>query len=45
MAQNPDMVIGPWELLINEVLKHGGNKKDLEVKLFGGGKVLEQLNG
>ena len=36
---------GNWamEVLINEVLKYGGNKKDLEVKLFGGGKVLDNL--
>jgi chemotaxis protein CheD len=36
---------GNWamELLINEILKYGGNKTDLEVKLFGGGKVLDNL--
>ena len=28
------------EYLINEILKNGGKKKNLEVKLFGGGKVL-----
>lgn len=28
------------EHLINEVLKHGGVRKNLELKLFGGGKVL-----
>jgi chemotaxis protein CheD len=36
---------GNWamEMLINEILKHGGNKRDLEVKLFGGGKVLDNM--
>ncbi|MCP4880436.1 MAG: chemoreceptor glutamine deamidase CheD [Gammaproteobacteria bacterium] len=36
---------GNWamEVLINEVLKFGGCKDDLEVKLFGGGKVLDSM--
>ena len=36
---------GNWamEVLINEILKYGGNKRDLEVKLFGGGKVLDRM--
>jgi chemotaxis protein CheD len=36
---------GNWamEVLINEILKCGGNKRDLEVKLFGGGKVLDNM--
>ena len=29
------------EFLINEILKHGGEKGEFQVKLFGGGKVLE----
>lgn len=29
------------EFLINELLKHGGDKTEFQVKLFGGGKVLE----
>ena len=29
------------ELLINEILKRGGNKSRLEVKIFGGGKLFE----
>ncbi|MGH1486675.1 MAG: chemoreceptor glutamine deamidase CheD [Cellvibrionaceae bacterium] len=29
------------EYLINEILKHGGEKSKFQVKLFGGGKVLE----
>ncbi len=37
---------GNWamEFLINEVLKNGGVRKNLEVKLFGGGKVLAGMN-
>ncbi len=30
------------ELLINEILKHGGSRKNLEVKIFGGGQVLSK---
>lgn len=37
---------GNWamEYLINEIYKMGGSKQNLEVKLFGGGKVLKGLN-
>lgn len=37
---------GNWamEYLINEILKNGGDKRNLEVKVFGGGKVLESMN-
>lgn len=31
------------EHLINEVLKAGGQRKHLEVKIFGGGKILAQM--
>ncbi|MGH1438795.1 MAG: chemoreceptor glutamine deamidase CheD [Cellvibrionaceae bacterium] len=31
------------EYLINELLKHGGEKEAFQVKLFGGGKVLEGI--
>ena len=31
------------EKLINDILKHGGTRKNLEVKLFGGGKILAQM--
>jgi chemotaxis protein CheD len=31
------------ERLINEILKRGGRREDLEVKLVGGGKVLDAL--
>jgi len=36
---------GNWamEYLINEILKLGGVKRDLEVKLFGGGQILENM--
>lgn len=36
---------GNWamEYLINEVLKNGGDKRNLEVKIFGGGRVLEGM--
>ncbi len=32
------------EHLINTILSHGGNRKNLEVKLTGGGKILENLS-
>lgn len=32
------------ELLINEILKRGGNKRRLEVKIFGGAKIYEGTN-
>ena len=37
---------GLWamEYLINEVLKHGGSRHNLKVKLFGGGKVLASMS-
>lgn len=31
------------EHLINEIIKYGGAKKNLEVKIFGGGKILAQM--
>lgn len=31
------------EHMINEILKHGGSKRNLEVKIFGGGKILAQM--
>ncbi|MFQ5470044.1 MAG: chemoreceptor glutamine deamidase CheD [Gammaproteobacteria bacterium] len=31
------------ELLINEILKHGGKKENLEVKIFGGGKIIRNM--
>ncbi len=36
---------GNWamEYLINEILKNGGDKRNLEVKIFGGGRVLESM--
>lgn len=37
---------GNWamEYLINEILKNGGLRKNLEIKLFGGGKVLANMS-
>lgn len=37
---------GNWamEYLINEILKNGGERRNLEVKIFGGGKVLSHMN-
>ena len=32
------------EHMINDILKHGGSKKNLEVKLFGGGRIIENLS-
>lgn len=32
------------EMLINGILKQGGSKKNMEVKLFGGGKVLSSMS-
>lgn len=31
------------ELLINNILKHGGERGNLEVKVFGGGRILAQM--
>lgn len=31
------------ENLINEILKNGGKRENLEVKLFGGGKILQNM--
>jgi len=37
---------GLWamEYLINEILKYGGNRQNLQVKLFGGGNVLRNMS-
>ena len=42
---NASLRYGNWamEYLINEVLKQGGKKNNLEVKIFGGGKILSNL--
>jgi len=50
MSVNPELTdaarYGNWamEYLINEVLKNGGVRKNLEVKVFGGGRVLAGMN-
>lgn len=37
---------GNWamEYLINEILKNGGKRENLEIKVFGGGKVISHMN-
>ncbi len=37
---------GTWamEFLINEILKRGGQRKNLEVKLFGGGQMIASMS-
>lgn len=44
-AITSELAYGNWamEYLINEILKAGGTKNNLEIKLFGGGRVLENL--
>ncbi len=32
------------EMLINDILKHGGRRENLEVKIFGGGKILKNMS-
>lgn len=36
---------GNWamEKLINDILKNGGDRRNLEIKIFGGGKVLDSM--
>ena len=31
------------EMMINDILKHGGRRENLEVKIFGGGKILKNM--
>lgn len=31
------------EALINEILKNGGRRENLEIKIFGGGRILEKM--
>lgn len=42
---NPALCYGNWamEFLINAILKMGGKKERLEIKLFGGGRVLSGM--
>ncbi|MCP3848712.1 MAG: chemoreceptor glutamine deamidase CheD [Gammaproteobacteria bacterium] len=32
------------EMLINDILKHGGRRENLEVKIIGGGKILKNMS-
>ena len=43
---NSDLCYGNWamEFLINEIMKRGGKKENLEVKVFGGGAVLSTMD-
>lgn len=46
LSLNPDDISSRYgtvamERLINSILKYGGTRRDLEVKVFGGAKVLE----
>ena len=31
------------EMLINDILKHGGRRENLEVKIFGGGRIISNM--
>lgn len=31
------------EHMINDILKHGGHRKNLEVKIFGGGQIIDSM--
>lgn len=44
-AITSELAYGNWamEYLLNEIMKAGGRKNNLEIKLFGGGRVLEHL--
>ena len=43
---NSELCYGNWamEFLLNEILKRGGRKENLEVKVFGGGAVLSAMD-
>lgn len=45
-ASSVETRYGNWamEYLINEILKRGGSKRNMEVKIFGGGKVLDNVS-
>lgn len=42
---NAELCYGNWamEYLLNEIIKRGGRKERLEVKIFGGGRVLSGM--
>lgn len=31
------------EMMINDILKHGGRKENLEIKIFGGGQIIQNM--
>ena len=45
-AITAELAYGNWamEFLINEIIKQGGRKSNLEIKIFGGGKVLSNFS-
>lgn len=45
-AITSELAYGNWamEFLVNEILKLGGKKSSLEVKIFGGGQVLSAIS-
>ncbi|MFL0809572.1 MAG: chemoreceptor glutamine deamidase CheD [Agarilytica sp.] len=45
-AITAELAYGNWamEFLVNEILKLGGKKSSLEIKIFGGGKVLSSIS-
>lgn len=45
-AITQELAYGNWamEYLVNEILKLGGRKSKLEIKIFGGGKVLSNFS-
>lgn len=45
-AITAELAYGNWamEFLVNEILKQGGSKKNMEVKIFGGGRVLSNFD-
>lgn len=45
-AMDPALCYGNWamEYLVNEILKLGGQKNRLEIKIFGGGRVLAGMS-
>lgn len=47
LSVTPELCYGSWamEFMINELLKLGANKKRLEIKLFGGGKMISAMQG
>jgi len=43
-ANNANYGLYAMELLINEIMKNGGNRANLECRVFGGGKVISSVS-